>query len=83
MLRSATIQLPDQPEVVPSGKNVHDDSSCDQGRAEPQRKPVRLRRGMLNHLQLLEEEAEASHHKAEAHQGQPRPNPCQQSSLSR
>ena len=41
MFRSAVIQFPDQLEVVPPCKNIHEYSNCDQRDAEPQRQSVR------------------------------------------
>jgi hypothetical protein len=82
MFRSAAIQFPHQSQVVPSGKDIHDYSNCDQCGVEPQRQSVRpCRSCALRGLELLQKEPEASHHKTESHQGQARANPRQESPL--
>jgi hypothetical protein len=76
--RFAAIQLTDQSEMVPSGKNIYAHASRNQRGAEPQRQSVRLSCGdALHDLHLLQKKPEARHHKTESHQGQAGTNPCQ------
>ena len=62
--------------MMPGGEKIDEYPQHDQGCSEPQGQPVRRDGlGMLNELELAQEEAESRHYKTKAHQGQAGSNP--------
>ena len=70
--------------MVQHTENVYEHSEKNQRRPEPKRKTIRSHRQIwLGYLHLLEEQAEASDDKTEAHHRQAGSNPGQESSFRR
>lgn len=75
--------LIDQRDPMP-GPIEHDAiPQTDQRHAEPQRRPgMPCWQGVLDSLEFLQEKPKLRYHKAESHESQTGPNPCQKSPLS-
>jgi hypothetical protein len=68
--------------MAPSGEQVDQHTGCDERGAEPQRKPGRLfYSSVLEGLEFLQKQSEASHDKTEAHQREASADPGEQRAL--
>ena len=80
--RTTALQLVNQANVVPRTEYIHSDAQHDQACAEPERGSVWARlKTRLAALQRLQEQTEASHHKAKAHQRQTCSDPSEEGSF--
>jgi hypothetical protein len=68
--------------VLEGGKHADCHADEHQGRSDPQRPTTRRAAGLMNRREFPQKKAETGDHEAEAHQGEPGPQPSEKGAFT-